>query len=282
MSDVGNSGQAEFWDEIASSWAAAEGHSELIAGGFGRAAMERLGMRPGDRVLDVGCGTGGTSLELAELVGPRGAVVGVDIAPAMIDLARSRAEGRSGTELDFRVADVEVDGLDGASFDGVFSRFGVMFFADPVAAFRNMRAMLRPGGRLAFACWQDLFSNEFMFVPGAAVIGVTGEFPPMPGAGEPGPFSLADVDRVQAILTDAGYSDVQVSPTSMVLALPEDRLDSIVELSSSVGPVHEALRDADEELTGRVLEAVREALRGKVIDGDLRLAAAAYIVSATA
>jgi SAM-dependent methyltransferase len=278
MPDDVNQQQAEFWDEIAPSWAAAEEHTDLVSTRFGTLAMDRLGLEAGQRVLDVGCGTGGTTLELARAVAPNGEVLGVDIAPAMIEIAN----GRAADGARFAVADVQGDDLGAGTFDAVFSRFAVMFFADPAAAFVNIRKLLRPGGRLAFCCWQEVFSNEWMFVPGAAVVGVTGALPPMPAPGEPGPFSLADAKHTAALLSGAGFTDVVVTPHPEVIALPRSGVESLVEMSRHVGPVHEALRDSDDDLTSRILGAVRDALLAKVTDGELRLSAAAHIVSARA
>jgi SAM-dependent methyltransferase len=280
VTDDSNLHQAEFWDELAPAWAAGEHHTELVAGRFGALAIDRLDLEAGQRVLDVGCGTGATTLELARAVAPNGEALGVDISAAMVKIARDRGGAQDGAR--FEVADVQVDDVDAGPFDAAFSRFGVMFFADPAAAFVRIRTLLRPGGRLAFCCWQDLFSNEWMFVPGAAVIGVTGELPPMPGPGEPGPFSLADPAHVVALLSDAGFEDVDVTPQSELVVLPETNIESIVDMSRHVGPVHEALRDADDDLTSRVLAAVRDALLAKVTDGELRLSAAALIASARA
>jgi SAM-dependent methyltransferase len=167
-------------------------------------------------------------------------------------------------------------------FDAVFSRFGVMFFADPPAAFRHIHSLVKPGGRMAFACWQDLFSNEWMLVPGAAVITVTGHFPELPEPGAPGPFSLADAEHVRSLLGDAGFSDVSVTPHNEIVALPDTRVESIVELSRSIGPVRDALAGADETLTTAILDQVRADLSAKVTDGQLRLTAGANIVSARA
>lgn len=278
MSDDGNERQAEFWDEIAPAWAASEAHTELVAGPFGAFAMQRLGIEPGHRVLDVGCGTGGTTRELARLVAPDGEATGVDISAAMVAIARARTSDSDPGRARFEVADVQVDGVGAEGFDAVFSRFGVMFFADPAAAFGRIRSLLSPAGRFGFACWQDLFTNEWMFVPGAAVIEVTGQLPPMPGPGEPGPFSLADAAALEALLTGAGFEEIEVTPRAEVIALPATEIESIVAMSRSVGPVREALREADDDLTSRVLEAVREALLGRIVDGELRLSAAAHIV----
>jgi SAM-dependent methyltransferase len=281
MADESNRAQAEFWEEIAPAWATAERHTELVAGRFGALADEQLALAPGERVLDVGCGTGATTLTLARKVAPNGDALGVDIAPAMIAVARQRAADGATGSARFEVADVQTADMAGG-FDAVFSRFGVMFFADPPAAFRHIHSLVKPGGRMAFACWQDLFSNEWMLVPGAAVITVTGHFPELPEPGAPGPFSLADAEHVRSLLGDAGFSDVSVTPHNEIVALPDTRVESIVELSRSIGPVRDALAGADETLTTAILDQVRADLSAKVTDGQLRLTAGANIVSARA
>jgi SAM-dependent methyltransferase len=282
MADDANARQAAFWEELAPSWLEGEQHSEKVAGRFGRHAMDRLALSPGQRVLDVGCGSGLTTRELARRVGPGGEAIGADIAPAMVAAAERLAAGDGVTNARFLTADVQTDDLGRTTFDAVYSRFGVMFFADPELAFTRLRGALRPGGTLAFACWQDLFSNEWMFVPGAAVITATGVMPPMPEPGEPGPFSLADPDRVTALLGAAGFTGIEVRAVAETVVLPHEDVASLTELAQHVGPVREALREADEETRQRVLAAVADALEAKVVDGELRLSAAALIVAANA
>ncbi len=277
-----NTEQAEFWEERAPSWLEAEGHITKVSSAFGALAMERLDLGAGQRVLDVGCGSGPTSLALAERVGVDGEVVGADIAPAMLAAARERAADAGARNLRFVTADMQVDDLGSGLFDAAFSQMGVMFFSDPVAAFANIRKAIHPGGRLAFACWQSLFSNEWMLVPGSAVLTVTGELPPMPGPGEPGPFSLSEPGRVESVLGDAGFTHVEVAPHDRVVVLVGDEIESLVQMSKAVGPVRLAMQDADDDLQARLLDGVRAALEERIVDGELRLAAGAFIVSARA
>jgi SAM-dependent methyltransferase len=171
--------------------------------------MARLPLAPGQSVLDVGCGCGQTLLQLADLVGPSGRVVGVDISPPMLARARERAAARP--EISLVEADAQSYPLPPASFDAVYSRFGVMFFEDPRAAFANLSAALRPGGRLAFVCWQAIERNPWAAIPLAAVQRLQPTATPRaPPAGPPGPFSFADPDHVRAILSAAGFASIQL------------------------------------------------------------------------
>ena len=277
-----NEEQAAYWEDRTASWLAAERHTARVSGLFGPLAIDRLRLQPGERVLDIGCGSGPTTVELARQVAPEGEAVGADIAPGMIAAARQRAESDGVANTLFVVADAQTTALDGAPFDAAFSRFGVMFFADAEQAFANIRASLVPGGRLAFVCWRELLANEWMLVPGSAVVAVTGELPPMPGPGEPGPFSLAEPGRVEAVLAAAGFNAIEVEAADDEVVLRADELESWVELAQAVGPVRQALMEADDELRARVLDGVREALRARVVDGQLRLSASAWLVTATA
>jgi len=167
-------------------------------------------------------------------------------------------------------ADVQVHELGEARFDAAYSRFGVMFFADPVAAFANIRKALRPGAVLSFVCWQSVFDNEWMLIPGAAVAGVTGSLPPMPGPDEPGPFSLADPGRVRAVLDAAGFGSVAVAPHADYVVISEDQISEAALASVRVGGIRDALRDADDHTRQRALAAIEEALRARVQDGEVR------------
>ena len=276
-----NHDQAALWESWASSWIAADAWTVAVGGAFGAAAIEALDPTPGTRVLDVGCGSGPTTIELARRVAPGGSVLGIDIAPSMIEAARERARGEGVDGAEFRVADAQAHDLGEAAFDAATSRFGVMFFEDPVVAFANVRRSLVEGGRLAFACWQDLFANEWMFVPGAAALDAAGIAPSLPGPGDPGPFSMCDEAVVAEVLTAAGFADVAVSPMATTVEIPEAQLSEAAEASCAVGVSRQVL-DATPDPEGQeaIRAAVREALASRVEDGRLRLAAAAHIVTA--
>jgi SAM-dependent methyltransferase len=272
--------QFEFWQELAPEWIASVDHSERVSAPFGASAMDRLSLRPGMRVLDVGCGSGSTTMELTRRVGVEGRVIGVDIAPAMIAESIKNAAAAQVGNVSYFAADAQVEPFDTATFDAIFSRFGVMFFANPKMAFTNLRRALRPDGVLAFACWENIFLNEWMFVPGSAVISVTGSLPPMPGPGEPGPFSLADRAQIESLLADAGFTSVEVTSQAETVTLRGEEIESLVNLTRRVGPVREALRTANAETAALITSAVRSAILDRAVDGVVQLTSAAFIVSA--
>jgi hypothetical protein len=158
----------------------------------------------------------------------------------------------------------------------------VMFFTDPVAAFTNVRGALRAGGTLSFACWQSVFDNEWMLVPGVAVAEVTGSLPQMPAPGEPGPFSLADPARVRAVLGAAGFGSSAVTPHSDHVVIGEDRIPEVALTSTQVGGVRQALQDADDRTRQRALAAIEAALRARLADGQVRVTRGVLLVTATA
>ena len=276
-----NAEQAEFWSGVAPTWIELHARFERVGGPPGRLAMDRLALAPGQLVLDVGCGLGPTTLALAARVGDAGEAVGVDISEEMLAGARRNADGQGAANVRFVLADVQDYDLGQARFDAAFSRFGVMFFADPVAAFSNIRRSLRTGGQLAFVCWQTVFDNEWMLVPGMAAMSVMGELP-MPGPDEPGPFSLADPDKVRSVLGAAGFGQVEIVPHNDVIVEPEDRIPQVVEASVRMGPAREALREAPPETHEKVRRAVEDALRQRVEAGELRASRGVLLVTALA
>ena len=275
-----NTDQAEYWSRVAPEWIEAEDRLEEIGGPPGQMAMDRLGVAAGQRVVDLGCGSGRTTLELASRVGPDGQVLGVDISPGMVARGRERARGAGLQNVEFLHADVQVNDLGQSRFDAAYSRFGIMFFADPTAAFSNVRRSLRPGGVLSFVCWQSVFDNEWLLIPGAAVASVLGSLPPMPGPNEPGPFSLADPDRVRSILDAAGFRGIDVVPHSDSLVITEQRIPEVALTSTRVGAVRELLREADDVTRERVLRAIEDALRARVQDGEVRASRSILLVRA--
>lgn len=274
--------QAEFWSRLAPTWLELEDQLEEVGRLPGQLAMDRLELLPGQRVVDLGCGSGRTTLELASRVGHDGVVVGVDISAEMLVRGRERAARPGAGNIEFLHADIQVHDMGEARFDAAYSRFGVMFFTDPVAAFANIRRALRRRGVLSFVCWQSVFDNEWMLIPGAAVAAVTGSLPAMPGLGEPGPFSLADPDRVHAVLDAAGFDSVAIEPHADQVVINEARIPEVALTSIRVGGVREALRESDQQTRGRALAAIEEALRARLQDGEVRASRGVLLVTANA
>ncbi|MCE2987405.1 MAG: methyltransferase domain-containing protein [Phenylobacterium sp.] len=271
-----NAAQVAYWNETAGrTWADLQDRIDRQIRPLGLAAMQRLAPAPGEQVVDVGCGCGDTSLELARRVGPEGGVLGLDISAPMLEVARSRAETAGLRNLTFHEADAQTAALPGDR-DAVFSRFGVMFFADPAAAFGNLRRSLRPGGRLAFVCWRPLAENLWMRLPAEAAAGLVPPAPP-PEPGTPGPFAFADPDRVRRILAEAGFTGIDLTPHDEAIGGLD--LEGTVGMSFRVGPLGAILRERPDlapVLRDRVSTAVSPWLRG---DADY-MPSATWLVSA--
>ena len=277
-----NTEQAEFWEARAPSWMSLESHHERVIGEAGRLAMDRLDPQPGQIVVDLGCGTGQTTVELARRVLPGGRAVGFDISAALLERARENAAGAGVDNVELLHADVQSSDIGTDRFDGGFSRFGVMFFADPVAAFTNVHGALKPRGVLSFACWQAVTSNEWMLVPAMAAVSVLGALPDMPAPDAPGPFSLADADRIRKILESAGFHDIDIAGHSDILRMPEEIVPSWAESTMKVGAVQRMLEDKDAETAERVRVAIGDELSSRVQDGELALGRAYFLVRAVA
>ena len=275
-----NAEQITYWNEgAAPKWIAYQRILDAQLRPLGRAVMDRLGVRAGERVLDVGCGCGDTTLELAERVGSTGSVAGVDVSAPMLERADARAREAGIANVRFENADAQTHAFQPASFDLAFSRFGVMFFADPTSAFANVHGALAEGGRLGFVCWQPLERNPWMGLPMAAAARVI-TFPPRPPADAPGPFSFADPDRVRGILARAGFAAITLEGLDTALTVGDDDLQRSVEFLVQMGPTGTALRDAGPDAFARVTAAVKDAVAPFHTAEGLRMDAAAWIVSA--
>ncbi|PCC67002.1 SAM-dependent methyltransferase [Nannocystis exedens] len=230
---------ADWNGRVGEGWRVHQERLDDMMAAYGEAVLQAAAARPGERVLDVGCGAGATSLALARAVQPGGAVVGVDVSVPLLERARERAAA-AGLDLEFRRADASVDDLGPGGYDLLCSRFGVMFFADPVAAFRHLRAAARPGGRLVFVCWRAAAENDWVVLPQRALQGIVPPQPP-PEPSAPGPFSFGARERVQGILDAAGFRAVTIAPFDAPLRFgrgdtPEAAVDDAVAQALDVGP----------------------------------------------
>jgi len=286
QSDGPNAQQIEYWNEQAGAkWVRLQSFLDAQLRPFGEAAMEGLGSLEGKSILDVGCGCGSTTLELGGRVGADGSVLGVDLSLPMLTQARQgAAEAKPDTahgQVSFQQADAQGHAFE-RQFDAVFSRFAVMFFADPVAAFTNLRGALKAGGRLSFICWQPIDRNQWMMVP---LLATLEHLPPpeIPAADAPGPFSLADPERVRRILRESKFRDVDVIAHAAKMVVGEGySLDEITDFVMEVGPTSRLLKDASATLRTAVSDSVRAALAKFQEDGAVRMDAAAWLVSARA
>jgi SAM-dependent methyltransferase len=264
-------------DEVrVGAWAEVREPLEHQLAPLGRRALAALAPQPGESVLDIGCGGGETALDLARAVAPDGTVVGVDLSAAVLAFARRAAAGCA--RVRFVEADAQLFPFEPASFDAAFSRFGVMFFADPVAAFINIRRSLRPNGRLAFVCWRGLEDNALDFVPLSAA---SAHLPPQPAhdPDAPGPFAFANPDRVRGILQRAGFGEIEITAHNEQVGSGD--LDTMLEVCSRVGALGRILRE-NPELRTAALPAVRSALAAHDGPEGVRLNAATWVVTARA
>jgi SAM-dependent methyltransferase len=230
---------------------------------------------PAASVIDVGCGTGATTLALARRLGPGASVTGVDVSEAMLAAARGRAAGAD-VAVDFLSADAQRHPFDLATADVIASRFGVMFFDDPEAAFANLRAATRPGGALRAIVWRGPEQNPFMTTAQDAAADVLAVTTRPPGA--PGQFGLADGERTARILHGAGWHDVAVDAVDVECTFPASELTAYL---GSMGPVGLALAEHDQATRTRVVEHVRPAFDRFVHGDHVRFTAACWLLSAT-
>ncbi|MGY3239461.1 SAM-dependent methyltransferase [Bradyrhizobium sp. USDA 4472] len=249
---------------------------------FGEAAIEAAAPAAGERVLDVGCGAGTSSLALAVRVGAGGQVLGVDISEPLI--ARARAIAPPDMPVVFRVADASSAELPEGAFDILFSRFGVMFFGDPTGAFVHMRRALKPGGRVAFVCWRGAAENDWMRLPMGAIKGIVPATAP-PDPETPGPFSFGDRGRVARILTGAGFNDIAIAPFDASVpfgegAMRDAAIDDAVKMTFEVGPLSRALVDQPDDIRARASAAVRAAFADCPGERSVMIDGATWIVTA--
>lgn len=275
----GNDDQIAYWNAGAGeTWAALQARMDAQLEPLGRAAQAALAPQPGERVLDIGCGSGQTTLALARAVGPGGSATGLDISRPLLDVAKARAAAERVANAVFIEADAQAHPFAPAEFDVAFSRFGVMFFADPPAAFANIRKGLKSGGRLAFVCWRAPDQNPFMTLPMAAAADLLPPAPP-PTPGAPGPFAFADPERVRTILTEAGFQDIAITPHDEKIG--SGTLDQTLEVSLKVGPLGAMLRENPDKREA-VVGAVRKALAEHDGPDGVKIASATWIVTARA
>jgi SAM-dependent methyltransferase len=233
---------AAFWTQAAPGWVRHADRHDAWGRPMGAVAMDRLLPRPGERILDVGCGCGGTSAELAAAVAPTGAVIGADVAAPMVAAAARRFPPERFANLRFIAADVDaLATVAGAPFDAVYSRMALMMLADPVADCAAILRALRPGGRLAATVFRDGGASPWLHATLLGAAPHLGSLPPLPIGDEPGPFAFADRERTTRVLTEAGFAAVSIQPHDVMLYAPDDPATA-VEWLIELGPAGAAYR----------------------------------------
>jgi SAM-dependent methyltransferase len=275
-----NAEQIEYWNGASTTrWVTHQAALDQALRPFGSAAIERLRVRDGDRILDVGCGCGDTCFELAILAGPKGAVSGIDVSAALLARARERAPADS--RVEFIEADAGTQPL-GARFDALFSRFGVMFFADPTAAFRQLRAALVSGGRVSCVCWRGWSENAWATVPWNAARAHLPGAPATLEAPGPGPFAFADPHMVRRTLLDTRFTQVQLDKFDAPVVFSTTGMAQAVEFACAAGPVARLLGDASETVRAQVRSSMAGVLQRYRVGDSVALGGASWIVTAHA
>lgn len=275
MSKAPERDMAAYWDRAGQVWVEHQALLDRLLAPIARAVVDAAGPVNGQAVLDVGCGSGATTFEAAWRTGPAGRAMGVDISGALVELARRRA-GEDGMEgVAFLLADAQTHAFD-PEFDAIVSRFGVMFFPDPVAAFANLRRALKPDGRLAFAAWRSPEENPLSLIPLNAAAPFLPEIPRFQ-KDAPGRFAFADPDRVRTILEASGWREVAIAPLDVSSPLS---FDELMTMSLRVGPLNPILNAADETTRRQVSEAVAQALAPYDRDGAAEMTSACWLVTA--
>ncbi|HSA81136.1 MAG TPA: methyltransferase domain-containing protein [Geminicoccaceae bacterium] len=276
-----NADQAEFWNSAqGEKWVAHQADFDQRLGPLGDALIRRAAIRPGERAIDVGCGTGATTLELAEQVGTEGSVLAIDLSAPMLALARRRSAERGQHHVRFLEADAQTHRFEQAAYDLLISRFGVMFFSDPVVAFANLRSALRPGGRLGFVCWAALERNPWFALPLAVGERWLGPPEPQPPRA-PGPLAFSEPDYVAEILAAAGFADVALETVETRLpGAPTAEAEAA--FACLAGPLARLIRtrEPDPATTRAIVRDVAERFRPFQSEAGVRIPATVHYVRA--
>ena len=279
-----NEAMRDYWNgDVGRTWVDMQARMDVSLGPVAAALLDAAAAQQGERVLDIGCGAGDTTLALAAAVLPDGHILGVDVSAPLLDRARDRAEGTTAAFLEADAASFATT----LRFDLIVSRFGVMFFDDPAAAFTHIHGLAEPGGRLVFACWRTPAENRWATLPIRALDGLLpAATPGDPHA--PGPFAFADAARVTAILSGAGWRDIAATPFDFAMQMGDgpDPAAMATDFALRIGPAARAIADgvaADQALdVAEIAAKLTHAFAAEQRDGAVRLPAAVWLVTARA
>jgi SAM-dependent methyltransferase len=276
-----NSSQIADWDGATGQrWAELWRETDRLTRPFGEEALRTAAPRSGEHALDIGCGCGETTLRLAELVSPGGTATGVDVSTQMLEVARLRAGESGHSATTFIRADASAAPL-GGPYDLMYSRFGVMFFSEPGAAFRHIRQFLNPRGRLVMACWREPAANPWASVPVAVTRSALGLETPQADPASPGPFAFADSRRVESLLSAAGFSSITTRSFDADILLG-DTPAAAAAASARIGPLARMMRDLTDEQKEVAAARLAAAFAESSGPGEVRLSGSIWIFSASA
>lgn len=277
--DDRNADQVAYWNGPGGRhWTDRQQLQDIVLAPVSQILIDRAAVKAGEIVVDVGCGCGATSFDLVKQVSPGGGVTGVDISEPMLRRARELAP--AGAAVEFVLADATVHRFAPQSADLLFSRFGVMFFAQPATSFTNMRKALKPDGRLAFACWRTPRDNPWMML---ALQEAYKHVPKLPEVkpDDPGPFSFANEDRVHSILAEAGFSGITMERADLSLDIATGRgLDAAIETVLAIGPTSRALEGQPADKIAAATTSIRAALTAHQMGNAIPLGGSIWIVTA--
>ena len=274
-----NTQQAALWnDGSGKAWVDLQPILDEVLAPFERLLVDAGDPGEGDNVLDVGCGAGATTLAMARRIGNSGRCVGLDISEPLVALATARAQAEGTANAEFVAADAQTYSFEPGRFDAIVSRFGVMFFDDPVAAFANIRRAARPGGRLAFVAWRSPAENDFMTAAARAATPFLPPAPP-PDPNAPGQFAFADGVKVRRILEASGWSSIEIQRADVSCRISEANL---MTYATRLGPVGAALREVDRATAERIMASLPPAFERFLEGGTARFNAACWLVKALA
>ncbi len=281
MADAQNlhADQVKYWNGVGGGhWVEEQAHTDITLTPVLNALLDRADVRPGQQVLDVGCGCGATTIALSKRVGAAGHVTGLDVSGPMLARAKELSAGLK--NVDYILADASTHQFATASADWLFSKFGVMFFGDPVAAFANLRRALKPGGRLIFACWRPPRENPWMMAPLHAAYEHVPRLPKM-NPTDPGPFAFADTDYVTGFLTAAGFTAPRFTPVDVPMDIAAGKgFEAALHQATNIGATSRALQDQPADLRAKAIESIRAALEPFAKGNSVTLTGAIWIVEA--
>ncbi len=278
---MNNDAMIEYWNGAAGQkWVDQSDRLDAMLGQFADGVLDAAAVQSGERALDIGCGAGVLTLAATAQSGGAVGSLGVDVSTPLLALARKRA-AEVGSPATFEQADASAYTAE-YKLDLMISRFGVMFFEDPAAAFANIRAQIRTGGRMAFMCWQALPLNDWAFAPFQAALPLLNEAPPSPDPTAPGPFAFADKERVAGILTEAGWRNSSIEPFETEITLPGDDVETSARFMLQLGPLSRLIAEQDLDPQTILTAVVDKLSEHAEPDGLVKMKSACWLVQANA